>query len=349
MKTGKMILAADVGATKTIIAAYSGDLRPRHPVLEMQYPTSDFSGVAEMLRAFGNELDKAVSCAVLGIAAPVSGGTATMINLPWVFNEEDLGREMGYPITFINDLEAIATAVPYLTKDDVKVLNQGAPLPGGTIAVIAPGTGLGEAFLTWDGKRYRPHASEGGHADFGPRNFLETELFGYIHAHLDHVSYERVLSGPGIYNIYTFLKDRCYAKEPSWLAEELAKADDPTPVIVAGAMDPKKKCEICSVTLKLFVSILGAEAGNLGLKVKSTGGIYVAGGIPPRILPYLEEPEFPGIAGGTKAAKLSGFFHAGAGNYKLQNGIASGAAISAFENVCLLTTRASVRSLSLSK
>jgi glucokinase len=199
---------------------------------------------------------------------------------------------MGYPITFINDLEAIATAVPYLTKDDIKVLKQGDPLPGGNIAVIAPGTGLGEAFLTWDGKRYRPHASEGGHADFAPRNFLETELFGYIHAHLEHVSYERICSGPGIYNIYTFLKDRCYAKEPQWLGEELAKADDPTPVIVDYALDAGKKCEICRAALKLFVSILGAEAGNLALKVKATGGIYLAGGIPPRIWPFLEEPEF---------------------------------------------------------
>ncbi len=247
---------------------------------------------------------------------------------------------MGYPITFINDLEAIATAVPYLTKDDVKVLNQGAPLPGGTIAVIAPGTGLGEAFLTWDGKRYRPHASEGGHADFGPRNFLETELFGYIHAHLDHVSYERVLSGPGIYNIYTFLKDRCYAKEPSWLAEELAKADDPTPVIVAGAMDPKKKCEICSVTLKLFVSILGAEAGNLGLKVKSTGGIYVAGGIPPRILPYLEEPEFlESLRNKGREAFLVSSMPVQV-IYKLQNGIARRGNF-CFRKCVLLTTRAS--------
>ncbi len=292
MTTSQMILAADVGATKTIVAAYSGDLRPRNPLLEMQYPTAEFNGMAEILRAFGDDLGKAVTRAVLGIAAPITAGTARMINLPWIFSEKDLGRELGYPITFINDLEAIAAAVPYLTRDDVRVLNECAPSPGGNIAVIAPGTGLGEAFLTWDGKRYRPHASEGGHSDFGPRNFLETELFGYIHAHLDHVSYERVCSGPGIYNIYSFLKDRCYGKEPAWLREELAKADDPIPVIVANAMDPKRKCEICRATLKLFVSILGAEAGNLGLKVKATGGIYVAGGIPPRILPYLQEPEF---------------------------------------------------------
>ncbi len=292
MKSSRLIIAADIGATKTIVAAYSGDFRPRDPVLEKKYLTADFDGLAPMLKAFGEDLGHAVSCAVLGIAAPISAGTARMTNLPWIFSEEDLSREVGYPITFINDLEAIAIAVPYLAKGDFVVLAEGAPLPGGNIAVIAPGTGLGEAFLTWDGKRYRPHASEGGHADFGPRNFLETELFGYIHAHLEHVSYERLLSGPGIYNIYSFLKDRCYGKEPAWLGEELTRAGDPTPVIVDNAMDPKKKCEICRATLKLFASILGAEAGNLALKVKSTGGIYVAGGIPPRILPYLEGPEF---------------------------------------------------------
>lgn len=287
-----MILAADIGATKTIVASYYGDSAPRDPVLEKTYTTAEFNGIADLLRVFGAEAGHSFSGAVLGIAAPVSSGTARMINLPWVFNETELGRELGYPVRFINDLEAIATAVPYLMKDDLVVLSRGDPVPEGNLAVIAPGTGLGESFLTWDGKRYRPHASEGGHVDFGPRNFLEVELFGYIHAHLDHVSYERVCSGPGIYNIYSFLKDRSYGKEPAWLAEELAKAGDPTPVIVANAMDPKKRCEICRAALRLFVSILGAEAGNLALKIKATGGIYVAGGIPPKILPYLEEPEF---------------------------------------------------------
>jgi glucokinase len=287
-----MILAADIGATKTIIAAYTGASGPRRPVLEKTYATADCGGIAAMLRAFGNELGHAVSRAVLGIAGPVNAGTARMTNLPWVLDEEGLGGEMGYPVTLINDLEAIAAAVPCLAGGDLAVLNQGSPVPGGSIAVIAPGTGLGEAFLAWDGKRYRPQASEGGHADFGPRNFLEAELFGFMHALFGHVSYERLCSGPGIYNIYSFLKDRGYGKEPAWFGEELARAGDPTPVIVANAMDPARRCDICRDALRLFVSILGAEAGNLALKVKSTGGIYVAGGIPLRILPYLEEPGF---------------------------------------------------------
>lgn len=292
MKSRRMILAADIGATKTIIAAYSGDSGPRDPVLERTYATADSGGTAAMLRAFGAELGDAVSRAVLGIAGPVNAGVAQMTNLPWVLDEEGLGRQTGYPVTFINDVEAIAAAVPCLAGEDVVVLNEGSPVPGGSIAVIAPGTGLGEAFLTWDGRRYRPHASEGGHADFGPRNFREVELFGFMHALFDHVSCERLCSGPGIYNIYSFLKDRGHGQEPAWLGEELAKAGDPAPVIVANAMDPAGRCDICRDALRMFVSILGAEAGNLALKVKSTGGIYVAGGIPPRILPYIQEPGF---------------------------------------------------------
>jgi len=287
-----MILAADIGATKTIVASYTCEAGSRTPLLEKTYPTAGFGSLADLLREFISISGHRIERAVLGIAAPVSEGNARMINMPWVLNEDDLGRELGFPVQFINDLHSAANAVPYLTEDDMVSLNEGKQEPGGNIALIAPGTGLGEAFLTWDGSRYRAHASEGGHEDFAPRNFLEAELFGYIHAHMDHVSYERVCSGPGIFNIYTFLKDRGYAKEPSWLAEALAAAEDPTPVIVANAMDQQKKCEICESALRIFVSVLGAEAGNLALKVKSTAGIYIGGGIPPRILPYLREKEF---------------------------------------------------------
>jgi glucokinase len=215
-----------------------------------------------------------------------------MINLPCVLKEDELAAELGFPVELLNDLHATANAVPHLGRDDLLVLNEGTAVPGGTIAVIAPGTGLGEAFLTWDGTRYRPHASEGGHADFAPRNLLETELFGYIHARLDHVSYERICSGPGIFNIYSFLRDRGCGNEPQFITEALQDAQDPAPVIVSAAMDPERRCELCERTVRVFVSVLAAEAGNLALKVKATGGIYIAGGIPPRILPYLEEKQF---------------------------------------------------------
>ena len=287
-----MILASDIGATKTIVAAYSCDEGPRKPLAQESYMTADFDGVPGLLRTFIGKHGYRFSRAVLGVAAPVSAGEARMINLPWVLRENELAAQLGFPVELLNDLHATAYAIPHLGRDDLLVLHEGTAVPGGTIAVIAPGTGLGEAFLTWDGTRYRPHASEGGHADFAPRNLLETELFAYIHARLDHVSYERICSGPGIFNIYSFLRDKGCANEPQSLKEALEEAQDPAPVIVSAAMDLEKRCELCDLAVRIFISVLAAEAGNLALKVKATGGIYIAGGIPPRVLPYLEEEQF---------------------------------------------------------
>jgi glucokinase len=194
----------------------------------------------------------------------------------------------------MNDLEAKAQAIPLLKKRDLHTLNQGRPVKGGTIALIAPGTGLGEAFLTWDGSRYRTHPSEGGHVGFAPANRLEAELLQYIRDRYQfgHVSYERVCSGLGLPTIYAFLKDRGNVEELDWLAEQLAAAEDRTPVIVNAALGKGKTCELCVTTLNIFVSILGAEAGNLALKVLATGGVYVGGGIPPRILQALDNGRF---------------------------------------------------------
>ncbi len=229
--------------------------------------------------------------ASFGVAGPVVAGRATITNLPWVMDEEQLQAALHLSsVCLLNDLSAIAHAVPFLELADLHTLNEGQPAPEGNIAVVAPGTGLGEAFLTWDGSRYRPHASEGGHADFAPTSPLETELLRYLQDRFEHVSYERVCSGRGLPNIYAFLKDNGYADEPTWLAEELAAADDPTPVIVNTAL--ARECELCVATLDTFVSILGAEAGNLALKVLASGGVYLSGGIPPRILPALEQERF---------------------------------------------------------
>jgi glucokinase len=182
--------------------------------------------------------------------------------------------------------------VPFLEAADLHTLNEGQPAPGGVIAVIAPGTGLGEAFLTWDGSRYRAHASEGGHTDFAPTNALEAGLLRYLLGRFEHVSYERVCSGRGLPNIYAYLKDSGYAEEPPWLAEQLASVEDPNPIIVNAALYGERPCELCVAMLNTFVSILGTEAGNLALKVLATGGVYLGGGIPPRILPALEQEEF---------------------------------------------------------
>jgi glucokinase len=195
-------------------------------------------------------------------------------------------------VYLLNDLESIAHAVPILEPNDIATLNPGAPVAGGAIGVIAPGTGLGEAFLTWDGARYQAHPSEGGHASFGPNTADEHELLRYLQQKIGHVSYERVCSGIGIPNIYAYFRDRVFAHETPEVAAAIAAAADPTPVIVSAAMGGAAPCPICVATVEAFVGILGAEAGNLALKVLATGGVYIAGGIPPRVLAKLREPRF---------------------------------------------------------
>jgi glucokinase len=210
-----------------------------------------------------------------------------------VIDERQLGESLGVTsVRLLNDLESIAYAIPRLMPEDLHALNVGQPASKGAIAVIAPGTGLGEAFLTWERGRYCAHASEGGHTDFAPTDILEWGLLRYLWDRYEHVSYERVCSGLGLPNIYAYLKDSGQAEEPTWLADRLANAHDATPIIVNNALNKDECCELCERTLRTFVSILGAEAGNLALKTLATGGVYLGGGIPPRILPALDRAVF---------------------------------------------------------
>jgi glucokinase len=288
-----MLLAGDIGATKTILAVFTKEKGPTDPLVQEEIVTASYSGVDELVQAFLNKAGLKVSNACFGIAAPVVKGEATMLNMPWVVRESHLRRALNMTeVRLLNDLEAIAAAVPRLVEDDVHILNPGMPEPGAAIAVIAPGTGLGEGFLTWDGRRYHARASEGGHVEFGPANALQIELLRHLGEKFEHVSYERVCCGPGIFNIYDFLRQKSLAEVPEWLSKELAGVPDPTPVIVDAAMDPVKRCRICEMALDIFASILGAEAGNLALKVMATNGVYLAGGIPPRILKILENGKF---------------------------------------------------------
>jgi glucokinase len=290
-----MLLAGDIGGTKTNLAIYSPEPPLGEPLAEKTFPSGNYPNLESLVREFLSEVDLKVDRATFGVAGPVVSGRATTTNLPWELEEERLRKALNLSsVHLMNDLEAKAQAIPLLKKRDLHILNQGRPVKGGTIALIAPGTGLGEAFLTWDGSRYRAHPSEGGHVGFAPANRLEAELLQYIRDRYQfgHVSYERVCSGLGLPTIYAFLKDRGKAEEPDWLAEELAAADDPTPVIVNTALGKEKTCELCVTTLNIFASILGAEAGNLALKVLATGGVYVGGGIPPRILSALDDGRF---------------------------------------------------------
>ena len=288
-----MLLAGDIGGTKTNLAIYSPQAGPLAPLAEATYPSANYHSLEELVHVFLSQVNLQVERASFGVAGPVAGNRATITNLPWVIDGHNLQSELKISsVQLLNDLSAIAHAIPFLMPDDVHTINAGQPIPQGPLAVIAPGTGLGEAYLTWDGVKYRAHASEGGHADFAPTTPLEVELLRFLQERFGHVSFERVCSGKGIPNIYAFLKDSGYAEEPDWLGEQLAVVDDPTPVLFNAALNPDKPCKLCLATLDTFVSILGAEAGNLALKVGATGGVYLAGGIPPRIVPLLESEAF---------------------------------------------------------
>jgi len=289
-----MLLAGDIGATKTNLAIFSHERGPRRPLAEATFRSADYPCLESAAREFLHDVDISVDRACIGVAGPVVGGRATGTNLPsWTIDEVELVKELGLSwARLLNDLEVIAYSVPILGGDDIYTLNAGRSTPNGTIAVIAPGTGLGEGFLTWDGSRYQAHPSEGGHTDFGPNSCLELGLLCYLQKRFEHVSYERVCSGMGISNVYAYLKAAAYADEPLWLTEKLERVEDKTPVIVSVALDSTRECKLCSTTLDLFISILGAEAGNLALKLMATGGIYLGGGIPPRILPALRQGTF---------------------------------------------------------
>jgi len=285
-----MLLAGDIGGTKTKLGLFSPEAGPRAPRKEETYPSGRYPSLEAIVREFLAGIREPIDRACFGVAGPVVHGRAQITNLPWVIDEQRLREELRFPsVRLLNDLAAIASAVPLLGPDDLHTLNSGTREPGGAIAVIAPGTGLGEAFLTWEGARYRAHPSEGGHADFAPTDQNQIDLLGYLERRLDHVSFERVCSGRGLPNIYAYLKDTGGAEEPSWLREQLAAAPDTTPVIVDGALNRERTCDLCSAAVRMFVAILGAEAGNLALKVLATGGVYLGGGIPPRIISLLEE------------------------------------------------------------
>ncbi len=288
-----MLLAGDVGGTKTNLAIFSSHAELRKPVLEATLPSASYSSLEALVADFLAQATFPIERASFGVAGPVIDGKAKITNLPWIMDEAHLQQELHVEkVTLVNDLVAMANAVPLLEADDLYTLNEGQPEPNGTLAIIAPGTGLGEAFLTWDGSRYRTQPSEGGHTDFAPTNAAEIELLRYLLGKFDHVSFEQVCSGIGLPHVYAYYRDCGQYEEPSWLAEQLAEAKDRTPIIIKNALSVDSPVALCVATLKMFAVILGAEAGNLALKVLATGGVYIGGGIPPRILSLLKDNLF---------------------------------------------------------
>ena len=287
------LLAGDIGGTKADLAIYSTEEGLDHPLAATTVRSADYPDLETAASAFVETTGIPISEAVFGVAGPVVQGRVVGTNLPWTLDEATLVEALGVRrATLLNDLLAIANAVPHLPPKHLHSLNQGTPHPGGALAVVAPGTGMGQGFMTWDGERYHPHPSEGGHATFSPNSDLEVELLIYLRQRYRHVSVERVCSGRWMISLYEFLRDEGHAPEPEWLAERLTSVDDPTPVIVANALDTDNACDLCLRTVELFVQILASAAGNLGLTVMATGGVYLAGGMPLRLLPYLTQPSF---------------------------------------------------------
>lgn len=285
-----MILAGDIGGTHTRIALYDENQRRLQKVIERIYPSREYKGLDEIVSLFLSNEKVSVSAACFGIAGPVMHGRVATPNLAWVVDALELAKIMQVqPVWLINDLQAHASGVDDLSEADFVNLNRAAA-GDGNAALIAAGTGLGEAGLYWDGARRHAFACEGGHCDFAPRDDLEVELFRYLCKKFERVSYERILSGPGLMNIYEFLRDSGTEQEPGWLKDELLQAFDPAMTISHIGMNAK--AAICERTLDIFVSVYGAEAGNLALKLLATGGVFVSGGIAARILPRLQRPEF---------------------------------------------------------
>jgi glucokinase len=286
-----LILAGDIGGTKTNLAVFSVHGEKLRSEISRTFPSKQYSGLAPIVKEFLAAKHPAIDLACFGIAGAVVDGKVTTPNLPWMVDVEDLRRILKIEsIHLLNDLEAAAYGVFTLEEEEFFTLNQGELRDAGNKALIAAGTGLGQAILYNDGRHFRPLATEAGHADFAPRNELEIALLRHLIGRFGHVSYERVLSGPGLFNIYGFLKEAQGMAEPPALREQLSTAPDTSAVISKAAL--AGEFEICVKALDVFVSLYGAEAGNLALRAKSLRGVYVGGGIAPKILDKLKDGLF---------------------------------------------------------
>ncbi|MBI3849740.1 MAG: glucokinase [Verrucomicrobia bacterium] len=285
-----MILAGDIGGTKVNLAFFEVAGQQVTQTVAGTYPSRQHASLEEIVREFLATHNLKVDYACFGIAGPVKKGRAQLTNLPWVVDVRVLTHELRLKHAWlVNDLEANAYGIAGLSPKDFVTLNQGDPEAKGNAAIISAGTGLGEAGLFWDGHRHLPLACEGGHSDFAPRTDLDVELFRHLRAQFGRVSWERVLSGPGAFNIYKFLRDTGRGEEPAWLTAELKNGDSPSVITHAGL---EGKCELCVQVLDLFVTYYGTEASNLALKIMSIGGLYVGGGIAPKIINKLMDGNF---------------------------------------------------------
>jgi glucokinase len=292
MEENRMILAGDIGGTNSRLAAFETEGNRLQCVVEKVYPSREHNGLPEIVADFVKTEGIPAQSACFGVAGPVRAGRSKISNLPWVIDSRELAAQLRLrSVGLINDLEALAYGLDALESKDFVTICEGSPDADGNMAVVSAGSGLGEAGLYWDGFRHHPFACEGGHTEFAPKNDVEVELLQYLmkkYGH-QHVSYERILSGPGVRNIYEFLRDTGKEEEPAWLKEQLEVSPD-APALIS-ELGMSNKAPICDRTLSIFVSVFGSEAGNCALKLMATGGIFVAG-IAGKILPKMQEPRF---------------------------------------------------------
>ena len=293
-----MILAGDVGGTKVHLALYDFTGGQLHPIRDQKFPAHEFASLDAVVNSFlsGDEKNPPtrrdeILSACFGVPGPVREGRLKLTNLPWTLDVRDLSQSLSIKHVFlINDLEANGYGIPELAPEMIYTLHEGDLNASGHRGLVSAGTGLGEALLIWNGKTHHPVPSEGGHCDFAARSNREIALLEYLRSTLKgRVSFERVVSGLGIKNVYQFLRDVEKIDEPKWLRDRMA-AEDPNVVIGECAEDGSSS--ICFETMKTFASAYGAEAGNLALKVLATGGIYLGGGIAPKRLKTLQNGFF---------------------------------------------------------
>jgi glucokinase len=288
-----MLIVGDIGGTKTRLALVSPQQGPRTFLAEKEYHSADFPGLQPIVEKFQAETGGKATAACFDVAGPVIDGRAHLTNLPWQLDEAAMASTLNLKrVSLLNDLRAVAHAVPHLKPDDTIAINAGAAEPNGPIGVLAPGTGLGEAFLIPGAQGYIACASEGGHTDFAPTTKVQAELWAFLMDRFHHVAYERVCSGSGLPNVYDFVRSRNPSLESPAFAAALKAAADRTPLIVDAALNDAKNNTLAAETLRTVIDVWAAEAGNLALKVLATGGVYLAGGMPPRVLPMLRDGGF---------------------------------------------------------
>lgn len=287
-----MILAGDIGATKTVLALFAPDAHGSGELLhESRFASRDYDSLEAIVELFLKQVPVRPAAASFGVPGPVKDQQSQVTNLSWSISAETLSARFGIGKVFLlNDLEAVATVLPHLRTEDLATINPGLAEPDGTISIVAPGTGLGTAFLVWTGKRYKAMASEGGHSSFAPATPEQVELLEFLQRKYGHVSFERLCSGSHLSNIYDFYLQQGRYPEPDWLREELAGLSDRTPVIIQNGL--QEKTQICTAVLDMFVQTLATVIGNMAVTLLPRGGIYLGGGIPPRILQRLQRPDF---------------------------------------------------------